>query len=164
MLVFQLFEHVRIRGIAALCFLYRGQAQLFKQQLAELPRRIDVEFSARVTINDVLTGRDAFGEHVTERDQRHLVDEHARRLHPRQHRAERQLHVIIQLLHPLRFQLRGQHRIEHRDRRRPREQIRRNRRLAQFLFVREADLTAAVLHEHPVDRIASLRRIEQIAR
>ena len=164
MLVFQLFEHLRVRGIAAFRLLHRRQSQLFKQQLPELLRRVDVELPARIAENQLLTGRDPLREHIAERDQRQLVDEHARRLHPRQHRAERQLHVIIQLLHPLRFQLRGQHRIERRDRRRPREQIRRNRRLAQFLFVREADLTAAVLHEHPVDRIASLRRIEQIAR
>ena len=93
-----------------------------------------------------------------------MVNEHAGALHPRQHRAERQLDLLVEFRHFRLRELARQHVIECRDRRRPREEVRRDRRLALLLLVGQADLAAAVLHEQPVDCIAPLRRVEQIAR
>ena len=106
---------------------------------------------------------DADLEHIAERDERHLIDEYAPRLHPRQHRAKGQLDLIIELLHAAFAQLPGQHRIERRNRR----NISQKRCLlclflSDGLFFRIADLCAAILRENVIQLIIAPRRIQII--
>ena len=108
---------------------------------------------------------DADLEHIAERDERHLVDEHAPRLHPRQHRAKGQLDLIIELLHAAFAQLPGQHLIERRNRRRlGQKRCLLCRFLSDGLFFRIADLRAAILRENVVQLVVPARRIQIISR
>ena len=106
---------------------------------------------------------DADLEHIAERDERHLVDENAPHLHPRQHRTKGQLDLIIELLHAAFAQLPGQHLIERRNRRRLGQKRCLFRRLFSDLrFVRVADLRAAILRENVVQLIIAPRRVQII--
>ena len=108
---------------------------------------------------------DADLEHIAERDERHLVDEHAPRLHPRQHRAKGQLDFVIELFHAAFAQLPGQHLIERRDCRGLCQKRRFLRRLFSDLrFVRVTDLRAAILRENVVQLIIAPRRVQIISR
>ena len=165
MAALELFEHLRIRRVAAFRLLDGRKAEFFKEDLAQLLGRVDVEFLPGIAENIRLIFLDADLEHIAERDERHLVDEHAPRLHPRQHRAKGQLDLIIELLHAALAQLPGQHRIERRDCRGVRQKRRFLRCLFSDLrFVRIADLRAAILRENVVQLIIAPRRVQIIRR
>ena len=163
MAALELFKDLRIRRVAAFCLLDGRKPQPFKEHLAQLLGRVDVEFLPGIAENIRLIFLDADLEHIAERDERHLVDEYAPRLHPRQHRAKGQLDLIIELLHAALAQLPGQHRIERRNRRRLGQKRCLFRRfLPDPRFVRVADLRAAILRENVVQLIIAPRRVQII--
>ena len=165
MAALELFEHLRVRRVAAFCLLDGRKPQPFKEHLAKLLGRVDVEFLPGIAENIRLIFLDADLEHIAERDERHLVDEYAPRLHPRQHRAKGQFDLIIELLHAAFAQLPRQHRIERRNRRRLGQKRCLFRRfLPDPRFVRVADLCAAVLRENVVQLIIAPRRVQIISR
>ena len=163
MAALELFKDLRIRRVAAFCLLDGRKPQPFKEHLAQLLGRIDVEFLPGITENIRLIFLDADLEHIAERDERHLIDEYAPRLHPRQHRAKGQFDLIIELLHAAFAQLPRQHRIERRNRRRLGQKRCLFRRfLPDPRFVRIADLRAAILRENVVQLVVPARRIQII--
>ena len=165
MAALELFKDLRIRRVAAFCLLDGRKPQPFKEHLAQLLGRVDVEFLPGITENIRLIFLDADLEHIAERDERHLVDEHAPRLHPRQHRAKGQLDFVIELLHAALAQLPGQHLKERRDCRGVRQKRRFLRRLFSDLrFVRIADLRGAILRENVIQLIIAPRRVQIIRR
>ena len=103
--VFQLFQHIRIGGVAGFGLLHRGQRQLFKQHLAQLLGGIDVEATAGIAENQRLTVINAGRQHFPELLQLHLVNGNAPLLHFVQHVAQGQLNLLIQLRHAAAFQL-----------------------------------------------------------
>ena len=165
MAAFELFEHLRIRRVAAFRLLDGRKPQPFKEHLAQLLGRVDVEFLPGIAENIRLIFLDADLEHIAERDERHLVDENAPRLHPRQHRAKGQLDLIIELLHAAFAQLPGQLLIERRNRRNiSQKRCLLCRFLSDGLFFRITDLCAAVLRENVVQLIIAPRRVQIISR
>ena len=64
--VAELFEHLGICGIAALCLLDGRQAERFKQEYAELARGIEVKRLSGIAEDQALAGVDALGEHLAE--------------------------------------------------------------------------------------------------
>ena len=163
MAALELFEHLRVRRVAAFCLLDGRKPQPFKEHLAKLLGRVDVEFLPGIAENIRLIFLDADLEHIAERDERHLVDEYAPRLHPRQHRAKGQFDLIIELLHAAFAQLPGQQRIERRNRRRLGQKRCLFRRfLPDPRFVRIADLRAAILRENVIQLIIAPRRVQII--
>ena len=165
MAALELFEHLRIRRVAAFRLLDGRKAEFFKEDLAQLLGRVDVEFLPGIAENIRLIFLDADLEHIAERDERHLIDEYAPRLHPRQHRAKGQFDLIIELLHAAFAQLPGQHLIERRNRRRlGQKRCLLCRFLSDGLFFRIADLRAAILRENVVQLVVPARRIQIISR
>jgi len=93
-------------GFALAIFHRRGQSQVFKQNLAQLLRRADVEWPAGKRVN--LPGKRADpGFHDgREAGQLGSVDAHAVRFHARQHGGERQLDLVVQRAQAARLDLR----------------------------------------------------------
>ena len=163
MAAFELFKHLRVRRVAALRLLDGRKPQLFKEHLAQLLGRVDVEFLPGIAENIRLIFLDADLEHIAERDERHLIDENAPRLHPRQHRAKGQLDFVIELFHAAFAQLPGQHLIERRNRRNiSQKRCLLCRFLSDCLFFRITDLCAAILRENVVQLVVPARRIQII--
>ena len=160
---FEFFKDLRIRRVAAFRLLDGRKAEFFKEDLAQLLGRVDVEFLPGVAENIRLIFFNADLEHIAERDERHLVDENAPRLHPRQHRAKGQLDFVIELFHAAFAQLPGQHLIERRNRRNiSQKRCLLCRLFSDLRFVRVADLRAAVLRENVVQLIIAPRRVQII--
>ena len=95
----ELFEHVHIGRVAGLGLFLRGQAELFKQHLAQLAGGVDVEFAARVLVDLPDQHRDARVQLVAEGAQLVRRDRAAEHLHLREHAQERQLDLVIQPAH-----------------------------------------------------------------
>ena len=108
----QLVQHVGVGGIARLGLFYRGQAQLVKEDAAQLLGGVDVELLPRQVEDIFLGGLDAAGEHLPEFGQGLAVNEKALLLHLRQHGAQGQLHRLIQFPHAQLLQPPGQHRLQ----------------------------------------------------
>ena len=66
MLVLQLFQHIRIGGVAGFRLFHRGQAKLFKQQLAQLFGGIDIEGRFGIGENQAFTGINPLSQHLAE--------------------------------------------------------------------------------------------------
>ena len=107
-LILQLLQHLGVGGVPGLGLLHRGQPQLFKQNMAQLLGREDVELLPRLSINFLLGVRNAPGEHLAKPGQCPLVHQHPAPLHIGQHRAQGDLHLLEQLGQPQLVQLGGQ--------------------------------------------------------
>ena len=81
MLVRKLFKHLRAGRIAARGLFRRANAELFKQQLAQLLRGIQVDLNARHRADFIRQLANALSEHFAERLQRVRIHEEARALH-----------------------------------------------------------------------------------
>ena len=160
-LALELFEHIRVCRIAALRLLACGQSQLVKQDLTKLLRGIDIEFAPGEIENGLLGRFNAALQHISKRDQGHLVSLDARIFHLGQYPAERQLDLIIELFHAVLRKLFRQRLIQCRDRRRLRKPIAHPCSLfADLVLVRAADLKAEQMRDHAVKVVASLCRVE----
>ena len=104
----ELFQHVGVGGPAGFGFLAVGQLEILKEHLAQLLGGVDVEGSPGGVIDPLLQPADGAGKALTEVRQCLGVHQKAPLLHPGQHRAERQFHGVIQLLHAQLLQLGGQ--------------------------------------------------------
>ena len=166
----QLFEDLRIGGVAAFCLFDGRQAEPVKQDLPELFRGIDVEFLASIAIDRRLCILDPLREHLPKRHECKLVGRHALMLHAREHRAKRQLHVVIKRLKP-HFPELFLHRLsKRRDGRRAAEQVckprcvlpRRSRiELRRFkIQIRDRQLLKLIASLRRVDEIRSQRRVK----
>ena len=102
-------------GVAAFRLLARGQAELVKEDLPELLGGVDVEFLPGIAEDRLLRGLDPALEHIAEGDERHLVRLDARGFHFGEHAAERQLDLVIELLHAVLRELFRQSFIERAD-------------------------------------------------
>ena len=89
----QLFQHVHVGGPARLGFLHRGQAQLVKEDMAQLLGGEDVELLPGQPVDLRLERVDAQLELPAEVGQGLGVHQHARPLHPGQHRAQGKFNV-----------------------------------------------------------------------
>ena len=85
-----------------------GQAQLAEEDLPQLLGGVDVEGSPGGVIDPLLQPADGAGKALAEVRQCLGVHQKAPLLHPGQHRAERQLYGMIQLLHAQLLQLGGE--------------------------------------------------------
>ena len=110
MLVFQLFQHLRVGGIALAGLFHGGQTQLFKKHVSQLLGRIDVEFPLGIGENQNLAVGNPPGEHIPEGFQLGPVDENAPALHIVEHPAQGQLDFLIEPIHAGFFQFRSQKR------------------------------------------------------
>ena len=100
-------------------------------------------------------------QHISKRDQGHLVSLDARIFHLGQYPAEWQLDLIIELFHAVLRKLFRQRLIQCRDRRRLRKPIAHPCSLfADLVLVRAADLKAEQMRDHAVKVVASLCRVE----
>ena len=115
MLVPELFQHVHVRGIAGLGLFARRQRQLFKQDLTELLRGVDVEFPAREAVDLALAVGDPSAQHLVEAVQGVRVHQNAGDLHLRQNPAKGQIHFIEQLFAADLAQGSVQHRMQGED-------------------------------------------------
>ena len=145
MLAAQLFEGLGVRRPAGFRLFAGGEHQLFKQDLAELLRGVDVELLAREGVDLLLQRVDADGELLPVVVQRLPVDEKARPLHVGQHIAQRQLHFVHEGRHALVFELLLHRRVQGED------------RLGSLLFLAQQLLRQAR------QLVAALGRVEQIA-
>ena len=105
MLVFQLFQHVRIGGVAGLGLLHHRQPQGFKQQLSQLLGGIDIELFSGISVNDFLTVCNPLGKHLPEGLQKAAIHADAPLLHPIQNSTQGQFDFLIQSPHFLFLQL-----------------------------------------------------------
>ena len=159
----ELFQHVCVRGVAAFRLLARRQAELVKEDLPELLGGVDVEFLPGVVKNRLLRSLDPALEHIAEGDERHLVRLDARGLHFGEHTAERQLDLVIELLHAVLRELFRQRRIERADGRGLRQTGADARGvLTDLLAVRTADGKAQVVLHDAVQIVAATCRVEII--
>ena len=93
----QLFQHLRARRIRPLFILFgSGQTQLFKQDLAKLRRRVQVEGLARLLVDPGSDLGDLFAVALFELRAGGAVDAHPAHFHIVQHVAEGQFQVLIQ--------------------------------------------------------------------
>ena len=104
MLFFQLFQHIRIGGIAGFGFFHRGQSQLFKKQIPQLFGRINVKSLPGVGIDQCLTVRNSLGEHISKLLQLLAVNGNAPVLHLIKHITQGKLYFVVKLRHPVLFQ------------------------------------------------------------
>ena len=107
-LVPQLLQHVGVGGVARLGLFHWGQAQLVKQDAAELLGGVDVELLPRQLVDEGLVGLNTPVQQDTEVGQRPPVHQHARPFHFRQHGTEGQLQPVIELVHVQLLQLGGE--------------------------------------------------------
>ena len=97
----QLFEHLHVGGPAGFGLFPGGQAQLFKQDDAKLPGRVDVEFLPGQAVDLRLDRGDLLLERLVKAVQGRCVHQNASLLHPGQHRAKGQIHLFIEGLQTL---------------------------------------------------------------
>ena len=100
-LILQLLQHVRIGGPAGFRLFPVGQAQVLEQHLSQLLGGIDVELLSGGGVNALLQLADGVGQVRTEPGQGPAVHQKAAALHIRQHPAQGQLHIEVQLFHAL---------------------------------------------------------------
>ena len=112
MLVFQLFQHVRIGGVAGLGLLHHRQPQGFKQQLSQLLGGIDIELFSGISVNDFLTVCNPLGKHLPEGLQKAAIHADTPLFHPIQNSTQGQFDLLIQLPHLLFFQLFPENRVQ----------------------------------------------------
>ena len=94
----ELFKHVRVRRPAGFRLLAVRQLQAFKEHLAELLGRVDVERPARFLV-DVLLERFELRLHfAAEGCEGICVHAHAGVLHAREHGAEGKLHLVVEFV------------------------------------------------------------------
>ena len=105
MLVFELFQHVRIGGVAGFGLLGSGKAQLFKKQNPQLFGRLNIKGAVRKAIDQALAVCDSGFQHFAKLAQLVPVNGNAPAFHPVQHRTQGQLDVPVQCTFPLPFQL-----------------------------------------------------------
>ena len=159
----ELFQHVRVRGVAAFRLLARRQAELVKEDLPELLGGVDVEFLPGIAEDRLLRSLDPALEHIAEGDERHLVRLDARSLHFSEHAAERQLDLVIELLHAVLRELFRQSFIERADGRGLRQAGADARGVfSDLLAVRAADGKAQMLLHNAVQVVAAPRRVKII--
>ena len=125
----QLFQHVGIGGPAGLGLFPVGQAQLFKQDHAQLLGRVDVECLPRRGVDGLLRLIHDALQRLAVLCQSLPVHQKARRLHLRQHAAQRQLHLVVESGHVQRLQLGRQRPMERRHRRGVADERRLSRRI-----------------------------------
>ena len=159
----ELFQHVRVRGVAAFRLLARRQAELVKEDLPELLGGVDVEFLPGIAEDRLLRSLDPALEHIAEGDERHLIRLDARSLHFSEHAAERQLDLVIELLHAVLRELFRQSFIERADGRGLRQAGADARGVfSDLLAVRAVDGKAQVLLHDAVQVVAAARRVKII--
>ena len=124
----QLIEHVRVCAPAGLGFFAVRELHVLEEDLPELLGGVDVEGRARGGVDLLLKLRDRGLQRLAELGERRTVDEKAALLHPGEHRAQRQLDVVVERLELQLAQLRRERLAERRDRRRIAQQRRRGRR------------------------------------
>ena len=96
----ELVQHLRVGGVARLGLLHRGQAQLVKEDAAQLLGGVDVELLPGQLVDGGLHLVDALGEHLPELDQGPPVHQHPDLLHLGQHRAQGEVHLVVELVQP----------------------------------------------------------------
>ena len=104
----QLLQHLGAGGVARLGLFHRGQAQLVKEDVAELLGGVDVELLSRQLVDEGLVGPDALIQQGAEGGQGLPVHQHTQVLHLRQHRAEGELHAVVEVVHAQLLQPGGQ--------------------------------------------------------
>ena len=104
----ELFQHLGAGGVARLGLFHRGQAQLVKEDVPQLLGGVDVEGLPRQLIDLGLVSGDALGEHLPKGGQGLPVYQEALPLHLGQDRAQGELHLVIELVHPQLLQPGGQ--------------------------------------------------------
>ena len=109
----ELFQHLRVGGVAGFGLLHRGQAQLLKEDAPQLLGGVEVEgILPRQVIDGVLDLVDSGGQLVAEGVERPPVDEEAHVLHLGQNGAEGEVHGLVEAGHAQLLQPGGQHRGE----------------------------------------------------
>ena len=101
----QCLQHLDVGRVAALGLFDHRQLQLVKQDLAQFFGRVDVELLSRLAVDLRRQLRNPSGQRLSERTQGVRVRLKADHLHLSKHGHERKLHVIIQIVHALRFDL-----------------------------------------------------------
>ena len=95
----QLLQHIGVGGPSGFRLFPVGQPQLFKQDGPQLLGRVDVERLPRCGVDGLLRLVHDALQRLAVLGQRLPVHQKARRLHLRQHPAQRQLHIVVQRLH-----------------------------------------------------------------
>ncbi len=81
--------------LAAFRALAAREPQAVEEELAELPRRAEIELVADEAVDLLLEPREALGERARETGKNGAVDEDARVLHADDHRNERALEALV---------------------------------------------------------------------
>ena len=105
-------QHLGAGGVPCLGLFHRGQAQLLKENPAQLLGGVQIKFLPRLGPNLLLEGGNAGGEPRPKLGQGLLVHQHPRLLHLRQHRTQGELNVLIHLRQSKRRQLLRKQRIQ----------------------------------------------------
>ena len=91
----QLFQDLSAGGVARLGLLHRGQAQLFKEDHAQLLGGVQVEFLPGQPPDLLLEGGNAGFQHLAELVQGFVIHQHTGHFHPGQDSTQGHLHLVI---------------------------------------------------------------------